>query len=81
MLERIVGKPTNPPPPNVPSVEPDFCGAVTLSQKIEKHRELAACASCHARIDPLGFALEVIERIVNTTRDKDFQLRRFTGGY
>ncbi len=58
VLERLVGKPTDPPPPNVPSVEPDIRGAVTLRQKIEKHRELSACASCHSQIDPPGFALE-----------------------
>ena len=44
--------------PNVPAIEPDATGAVTIRQMIEKHRADAACASCHAKMDPYGFALE-----------------------
>ena len=55
--ERILGHVTPPPPP-VGTVEPDIRGAVTIRQQLEKHREDASCASCHAQIDPPGFALE-----------------------
>ncbi|NKB71063.1 MAG: DUF1592 domain-containing protein [Candidatus Latescibacteria bacterium] len=58
ILERILGKPVPPPPPDIPAVEPDTRGAVTIRQQIEKHRELPACATCHDKIDPVGFALE-----------------------
>ena len=58
ILERLLGKPPPPPPPDVPSLEPDIRGAVTIRQKLAKHRQLAACAVCHVKIDPLGFALE-----------------------
>jgi len=58
IMERILGEPPPPPPPSVPSLEPDTRGAVTIRQQLEKHRTLQSCASCHARIDPAGFALE-----------------------
>jgi len=58
MLERIIGRPPSPPPPDTPAIEPDIRGATTLREQIEKHRALPACANCHAQIDPPGFALE-----------------------
>jgi hypothetical protein len=57
ITERILGFATPPPPP-VPAVEPDIRGAVTIRQQIEAHRADASCASCHARMDPPGLALE-----------------------
>ena len=57
ITERILGFETPPPPP-VPAVEPDIRGAVTIRQQIEAHRADASCASCHARMDPPGLALE-----------------------
>ena len=58
VLERIIGKPPAPPPPDVPAIEPDIRGATTIRQQLDKHRNIAACASCHIHIDPPGFALE-----------------------
>jgi hypothetical protein len=58
IMERIVGKPPPPPPPSVPAVEPDIRGAVTIRQQLDKHRDQKACAACHQKIDPAGFALE-----------------------
>jgi hypothetical protein len=58
VLKNIVGKPVNPPPPNVPAIEPDIRGAKSIREQISKHRELASCAGCHDRMDPLGLALE-----------------------
>ncbi len=58
LLERIIGKPPPPPPPNVKAVEPDIRGAVTIREQLDKHKEVPSCASCHAQIDPPGFALE-----------------------
>lgn len=57
MMDRILGQPPTPPPP-VPAVEPDLRGATTIRQQLAKHRDQASCASCHAKIDPPGFALE-----------------------
>lgn len=57
IMERILGFQAAPPP-NVPAVEPDIRGAVTIRQQLEKHRADASCAACHRKIDPPGFALE-----------------------
>jgi len=63
VMERILGIPRQPPPPNIPVIEPDATGAVTIRQMIEKHRADAACASCHAKMDPPGLALENFDAI------------------
>lgn len=58
LADRILGKPVPPPPPNVPAVEPDIRGAKNIRDQLAKHRESENCAGCHAKMDPLGFALE-----------------------
>jgi len=58
VLDRIIGQPPSPPPPDVPAIEPDIRGATTIRQQLDKHRNTPACASCHKAIDPPGFALE-----------------------
>lgn len=58
VTERLLGQPVPPPPSAVPAVEPDIRGATTIRQQLDKHRSDAACRSCHAKIDPAGFALE-----------------------
>jgi mono/diheme cytochrome c family protein len=63
VLERIVGTPPPPPPPDVPAIEPDIRGAVTIRQQLAKHRTTAACNACHKFIDPPGFALETYDVI------------------
>ncbi|MEM7012375.1 MAG: DUF1592 domain-containing protein, partial [Verrucomicrobiota bacterium] len=62
VLENLLASPPTPPPPNVGQLEdvPDIEGQDKLSvrQLLEKHREIASCASCHRKIDPYGLALE-----------------------
>ncbi len=58
VLDRILGQPPSPPPPDVEAVEPDIRGAVTIREQLELHKSVASCASCHVHIDPPGFALE-----------------------
>ncbi|MBM3878044.1 MAG: DUF1592 domain-containing protein [Verrucomicrobia bacterium] len=58
VAERILGKPVPPPPANVPAVEPDIRGAKNIRDQLAKHRDVESCAGCHAKMDPLGFALE-----------------------
>jgi hypothetical protein len=58
LLENILGTPPSPPPPGVPALEPDIRGAKTIREQLQKHRENASCRTCHAHIDPPGFALE-----------------------
>ena len=54
----------------MPTIEPDIRGAVTIRGQLEKHREIATCAECHRKIDPLGFALENFDAI-GRWRDKE----------
>jgi len=63
VLEKLFGIPPSPPPPDVPPIEPDIRGATTIRQQLEKHRSVQSCADCHAKIDPLGFALESYDPI------------------
>jgi hypothetical protein len=58
IMDRILGLPPSPPPPNVPAVEADTRGATTIRTQLALHRDNATCASCHKTIDPPGFALE-----------------------
>ena len=63
VLDRILGTPPPRPPEGVTAVEPDIRGATTIRQQLAKHRQVASCASCHAKIDPPGFALESFDVI------------------
>jgi hypothetical protein len=63
VLETFFDSTLPPPPPDIPNLDaqseshPEGQGA-TMRERLTKHREDAACASCHDRIDPIGFALE-----------------------
>ena len=63
VLEKVLGYSPPPPPPDVPLIEPDIRGAVSIRDQLEKHRNVATCAECHRKIDPLGFALENYDAI------------------
>ena len=69
VLDRILGQPSPPPPPGVPSVEPDIRGTTTLREQLAKHRSVPSCAGCHSRIDPPGFALENFD-VIGGWRDR-----------
>jgi mono/diheme cytochrome c family protein len=59
ILDNVLGAPPPPPPPDVPALAESASSSTRdLRTALEKHRANAACASCHARLDPLGFALE-----------------------
>lgn len=68
ILENILGSPPPPPPNDVPPVK-ETTGS-TLRERLAAHREMPACAGCHAKIDPLGFALENFNAI-GKWRDKE----------
>lgn len=63
VLERLLGRPPEPPPPNIPAIEPDVRGARTIREQLDRHRSDPSCSVCHARIDPPGFALESFDVI------------------
>jgi len=64
VLENLLSAPPPPPPPNVPDLEdsPNTEG-MAIRDRMVKHRANPACASCHARMDPYGFALENFDAI------------------
>ena len=68
LLDNILGAPPPAPPPNVPALEEaeaeaDAAAPTSIRARMAAHRRNAACAACHARIDPLGFALENFDAI------------------
>jgi hypothetical protein len=59
VLENLLNAPPPPPPPDVPSLDEKGLGVtVSLRQQMEIHRANPVCASCHVKMDPLGFGLE-----------------------
>ena len=72
ILDSILGSPPPPPPPNVPPLEEPKEGEPPKSvrEMLTEHRETPGCASCHNRIDPLGFALENYD-VLGRWRDED----------
>jgi hypothetical protein len=65
VLENILNAPPPAPPANVPSLESSNKDGkpLTVRQMLEMHRANAVCASCHARMDPLGLSLENFDAI------------------
>jgi Protein of unknown function (DUF1592)/Protein of unknown function (DUF1588)/Protein of unknown function (DUF1587)/Protein of unknown function (DUF1585)/Protein of unknown function (DUF1595)/Ca-dependent carbohydrate-binding module xylan-binding len=70
VLEQILNTPPPPPPEDVPALEDQKALTGTLRQVMEKHRSNAVCASCHQRMDPIGFAFENYDP-VGAWRDKE----------
>ncbi len=63
ILENILGTPPPPPAPDVPELPPTGHLKGTLRQQMEQHRANPSCATCHAKLDPLGFSLENFDGI------------------
>ena len=65
ILENLLAAPPPPPPPDIPALEEttDDGAALSMRAAVERHRANPACASCHAQMDPLGFALENFDAI------------------
>ena len=65
ILEEVLGGKVPPPPPGVPALEAaEASAAATLRERLEIHRRDPTCASCHNRMDPLGFGLENFDALV-----------------
>ncbi len=70
ILEQILNTPPPPPPPDVPALSEDRKLTGSLRKVMEQHRENPMCASCHRRMDPIGFAFENYDAI-GAWREKD----------
>jgi hypothetical protein len=75
VLDNLLASPPPPPPADVPAlkVEDDAAGGkpLTMRAAMEKHRANPACASCHAKMDPIGFALEHFDAVGRWRADDD----------
>ncbi|HYP07950.1 MAG TPA: DUF1592 domain-containing protein [Bryobacteraceae bacterium] len=64
ILENILNAPVPPPPPNVPALDEMTTGSKkSMREAMEEHRQNPVCASCHSRMDPLGFGLENFDAV------------------
>ncbi|MFT5526817.1 MAG: mono/diheme cytochrome c family protein [Pirellulaceae bacterium] len=64
VLRELMGDPPNNPPPNAGEIQPNTSGKnLTVRQRLELHRRDEVCASCHAKLDPYGLALENYDAI------------------
>ena len=64
VLDNLLNQPPPPPPVDVPPLDEKVAAnSGSMRQQLEKHRASAACAGCHARMDPLGFGLENYDAI------------------
>jgi hypothetical protein len=76
VLENLFNAPVPPPPPNVPLLDEAKVGtASSLRESMEQHRANPICASCHSRMDPIGFGLENFDAIGQwRTKDGTFPI-------
>lgn len=63
VMDRLLDEPPPPPPPGISAIDPDTRGTTTVREQLDLHRVDVACATCHARIDPPGFALEAFDPV------------------
>jgi hypothetical protein len=73
VLENLLSSPPPPPPPNIPALKTegnDTGKTLTMRDAMIQHRASPACSSCHARMDPIGFAMENFDA-VGRWRDRD----------
>src|SRR5262249_18207273 len=60
----LLADPPNNPPPNAGEIQPNTSGkSLTVRERLELHRNDDVCASCHAKLDPFGLALENYDAI------------------
>jgi hypothetical protein len=70
VLENLLGTPPPAPPPGADNLKEPANKATSLRERLEVHRSRSECASCHARLDPLGYALENFDAL-GAWRDQD----------
>jgi hypothetical protein len=64
VLKNLLGAPPPPPPPNVPALKDNtVLATLSVRERLTQHRSNAACASCHVKMDPAGFALENFDAV------------------
>jgi mono/diheme cytochrome c family protein len=73
LLTNLLGAPPPPPPPDVPALKEAGADGQprALRERMELHRRNAVCASCHQRMDPLGFSLENFDALGKWRTESD----------
>lgn len=72
ILANLIGSPTPPPPPNVPSLDRAVVSAtLPMRERLAQHRENPSCSSCHNLMDPVGFALENYDAVGRWRTEED----------
>ena len=61
--EKFLNDPPPPPPPNIPMIDPPKGSKFTVRELVDQHMNVAQCASCHQKIDPIGFGLENFDHL------------------
>jgi cytochrome c553 len=80
VLDNLLGAPPPPPPDNIPALlDKDLGTAASMRQRLEQHRANPICASCHDRMDPIGFGLENYDA-AGAWREKDGRFDIDTSG-
>jgi hypothetical protein len=76
ILENLINAPPPAPPNDIPSLDDAKIGTdISMREQLAKHRENPTCASCHVRMDPLGFGLENFDAIgAWRTRDGNLEI-------
>lgn len=80
IYETLLGERLPRPPANVPQLPEQVPQGLTARELIERHSKVAACAKCHARIDPFGFALEQYDAIGRLRPQKADTITVLPGG-
>ena len=64
-MENILGTPPPTPPPNVPALKEtgENTRRISVRERMEQHRAVEPCRSCHQMMDPIGFSLENFDGI------------------
>jgi len=75
VLRHLLNDPPPPPPPNVPQISRLAGEILTTRERILAHQEKAQCASCHRKIDPIGFGLENFNAAGKWRTEDSYQLR------
>jgi hypothetical protein len=81
ILANLVGEPTPPPPPNVPSLDAHVSESLPMRARLAAHRANPVCASCHNLMDPVGFALENFDAVGRWRAAEDYRPVDAAGGF
>ena len=63
--EKFLNDPVPSPPPNIPAIENEKGKKLTVKQLVDRHKSIPQCASCHNKIDPIGYGLENFDYLGN----------------